>query len=383
MSGYLRLYISFLFAVFVVVLPFSASASWQPEITIGIMQGASSVQFSTTGGTLYVYENPEKHPIFVLPQRKELDVRILQGKILANGQEIKGDRLVIQPEPEKFIKVNGMPYRGYITLLKRSGLTVVNNVLVEDYLYGVVPKEMPSSWSMEALRAQSVAARTFALKNRKRHSTEGFDLCSTSHCQVYEGMSAETKLTTEAVNRTRGEVLFYKGTIIDALFHTDSGGMTESSENVWGSSVPYLRAVNEVQSQTKPWSRTVSMDVAVKSFEKNGKRVGLLREVRLSRLNIGKGSGDRSLSGRVRSADFVGTKGHALLSGNELRSMFSLPSTLFDVRLSKTGIVFSGYGSGHGLGLSQWGAKALADQRKSYKDILFHYYTGVTLEKLY
>ena len=84
-------------------------------------------------------------------------------------------------------------------------------------------------------------------------------------------MSAETKLTTEAVNRTRGEVLFYKGTIIDALFHTDSGGMTESSENVWGSSVPYLRAVNEVQSQTKPWSRTVSMDVAVKSFEKERK----------------------------------------------------------------------------------------------------------------
>ncbi len=213
MSGYLRLYISFLFAVFVVVLPFPALASWQPEITIGIMQGASSVQFSATGGTLYVYENPEKHPIFVLPQRKELDVRILQGKILANGQEIKGDRLLIQPEPEEFIKVNGMPYRGHITLLKRSGLTVVNNVLVEDYLYGVVPKEMPSSWSMEALRAQSVAARTFALKNRKRHSTEGFDLCSTSHCQVYEGMSAETKLTTEAVNRTRGEVLFYKGTI--------------------------------------------------------------------------------------------------------------------------------------------------------------------------
>lgn len=383
MSGYLRLYISFLFAVFVVVLPLPASASWQPEITIGIMQGASSVQFSTTGGTLYVYENPEKHPIFVLPQRKELDLRILQGKILANGQEIKGDRLVIQPEPEKFIKVNGMPYRGYITLLKRSGLTVVNNVLVEDYLYGVVPKEMPSSWSMEALRAQSVAARTFALKNRKRHSTEGFDLCSTSHCQVYEGMSAETKLTTEAVNRTRGEVLFYKGTIIDALFHTDSGGMTESSENVWGSSVPYLRAVNEVQSQTNPWSRKVSMDVVVKSFEKNGKRVGLLREVRLSRLNIGKGSGDRSLSGRVRSADFVGTKGHVLFSGNELRSMFSLPSTLFDVHLGKTGIVFSGYGSGHGLGLSQWGAKALADGRKSYKDILFHYYTGVTLEKLY
>lgn len=382
MKSYLHLCIFFLCAVFI-MLPQQVSASWQPEISVGLSQGISEIQLSATNGKLSVYENPEQKPILVVPQGGTLDVRMMREQLVVNGREIKGERLVIQPEPSGFIQVNHTPYRGYIAILKRMGLTVVNYVLVEDYLYGVVPKEMPPSWNVEALRAQSVAARTFALKNRKRHSAEGFDLCSTSHCQVYEGMPAEMRTTTEAVDSTRGEVLFYKGAIMDALFHTDSGGMTESSEYVWGSPVPYLRAVTEVQMQTQPWNRIISMSEFAQKLEKNGRAIGTLKEVRLSPLTVGKGSSDRSPSGRVRSAEFVGTKGRITLSGNELRSTFSLPSTLFSIRVGKTDINFSGYGSGHGLGLSQWGAKAFADKGKSYKDILFHYYTDVTLEKLY
>lgn len=382
MKTYLRLCMFFLCAVFA-ILPPQVSASWQPEISVGLSQGISEVQLSATNGKLSVYENPEQKPILVVPQGGILDVRMMREQLVVNGREIKGERLVIQPDTSGFIQVNHTPYRGYIAILKRTGLTVVNHVLVEDYLYGVVPKEMPPSWNAEALRAQSVAARTFALKNRKRHSAEGFDLCSTSHCQVYEGMSAETRTTTAVVDSTHGEVLFYKGAIMDALFHTDSGGMTESSEYVWGSSVPYLRSVAEVQMQTQPWNRTVSMSEFVQKLEKNGRAIGTLKEVRLSPLTVGKGSSDRSPSGRVRSAEFVGTKGRITLSGNDLRSTFSLPSTLFSIRVGKTDINFSGYGSGHGLGLSQWGAQALADKGKSYKDILFHYYTDVTLEKLY
>ena len=382
MKSYLRLCMPFLCAVFA-ILPLQVSASWQPEISVGLSQGISEIQLSATNGKLSVYENPEQKPILVVPQGGTLDVRMVREQLVVNGREIKGERLVIQPEPSGFIQVNHTPYRGYIAILKRTGLTVVNYVLVEDYLYGVVPKEMPPSWNAEALRAQSVAARTFALKNRKSHSAEGFDLCSTSHCQVYEGMPAEMRTTTEAVDSTRGEVLFYKGAIMDALFHADSGGMTESSEYVWGSSVPYLRAVTEVQMQTQPWNRTISMSEFAQKLEKNGRAIGTLKEVRLSPLTVGKGSSDRSPSGRVRSAEFVGTKGRITLSGNGLRSIFSLPSTLFSIRVGKTDINFSGYGSGHGLGLSQWGAKAFADKGKSYKDILFHYYTDVTLEKLY
>ena len=382
MNRYLFLCVSVLFAA-ITVLPMTAAASWQPEITIGLSQGVAEVRLSATSGALYVYDDLEKEPMMKIPQGQELSVRMMRDRFLANEKEIKGERLVIQAESTGFVKVNGMPYRGFITLLKKQGMTVVNNVPVEDYLYGVVPKEMPPSWSAEALRAQSIAARTFALKNRKRHSAEGFDLCSTAHCQVYEGMSAEMQSTTAAVNSTRGEVLFYKGAIIDALFHTDSGGMTEFREHVWGSTVPYLRAVKELRTQTQPWSRTVSMASFVQKIEAGDKSLGTLKEIRLSPLTVGKGSTDRTPSGRVRAAEFVGTKGRISLSGNDLRSMFSLPSTLFDIRAGRTEVVFSGYGSGHGLGLSQWGAKALADSGKGYEDILLYYYSGVTLEKLY
>lgn len=382
MKCYLRLCVFFLFAV-LAMLPLQVSASWQPEIMIGLSQGVFEVHLTATKGRLSVYQDLEQQPIFKVSEGGELNVRMLRDQILINGQELKGDRFIVQPEDMGFIKVDGTPYRGYITLLKKTGMTVVNNVFVEDYLYGVVPKEMPPSWSAEALRAQSVSARTFALKNRNRYSTEGFDLCSTAHCQVYEGMSAENHSTTEAVDRTHGEVLFYKGEIIDALFHTDSGGMTESAEYVWGSAVPYLRAVAEPQMQTQPWNRAVSVDSFVQIMEKSGKPLGTLKEIHLSPLTVGKGSSDRSPSGRVRSAEFVGSKGRVVLSGNDLRSMFSLPSTLFNVHCSGEEVLFSGYGSGHGLGLSQWGAKALADKGNTYKDILLHYYSGVTLEKLY
>ena len=382
MKCYLRLCVFFLFAV-LAMLPLQVSASWQPEIMIGLSQGVFEVHLTATKGRLSVYQDLEQQPIFKVSEGGELNVRMLRDQILVNGQELKGDRFIVQPEDMGFIEVNGTPYRGYITLLKKTGMTIVNNVFVEDYLYGVVPKEMPPSWSVEALRAQSVAARTFALKNRNRYSTEGFDLCSTAHCQVYEGRSAETHSTTEAVDRTHGEVLFYKGEIIDALFHTDSGGMTESAEYVWGSAVPYLRAVAEPQMQTQPWNSAVSVDSFVQIMEKSGKPLGTLKEIHLSPLTVGKGSSDRSPSGRVRSAEFVGSKGRVVLSGNDLRSMFSLPSTLFNVHCSGEEVLFSGYGSGHGLGLSQWGAKALADKGNTYKDILLHYYSGVTLEKLY
>ena len=373
----------FFFFVVLAFLPQRGIASWPPEITVGLSQGVFEVRLAATDGALHVYADTDQAPILEVLSWKELDIRMQQAQFLVNGQEIKGERLLIRSDAVGFVKINDAPYRGSVTLLKKNGITVINNVLVEDYLYGVIPKEMPPTWSAEALQAQSVAARTFALKNRKRHSTDGFDLCNTSHCQVYEGMAAETRTTTDAVNHTRGEVLFYNGSVIDALFHTDSGGMTEFSEYVWGSSVPYLCAVSDLQTQTQPWIRAIPMSEFMQKVEQNGTVLGTLKEIHLSSLVVGKGSGDRSPSGRVRSAELIGTKGRIVLSGNNLRTFFSLPSTLFDMRVGRTDVVFSGYGSGHGLGLSQWGAKALAEKGSSYKDILFHYYTGVTLEKLY
>ena len=109
----------------------------------------------------------------------------------------------------------------------------------------------------------------------------------------------------------------------------------------------------------------------MQKIKAGGKTLGTLKELRLSPLTVGKGSEDRTPSGHVRSMEFIGTKGRIILTGNELRSMFSLPSTLFNVSASRSSVVFNGYGSGHGLGLSQWGAKALADQGKTTRIFSF------------
>ena len=366
------------------VVPSIVSASWQPEITVGICQGVAKAEFFGRNAPLYVYtDEQQKSPVLTIPQQEKLRVRFLHNTFELNGKTYEAKQLYIQAGEDESIYINDTPYRGYVTLLQQNGMTVINHVLTEDYLYGVVPKEMPSTWPMGALRAQSIAARTFALKNRNRHNEQGFDLCNTAHCQVYEGSSAETKETTEAVDRTRGEVMFYHGAVIDAVFHTDSGGMTESAEHVWGSYVPYLHAVSELQTKTKPWTQRVSTTLFVKKLEESSKRVGHLKSIHLSPLSIGKGSKDRSPSGRVQFIEVLGDKGICVVSGNDLRRIFALPSTLFEIQREPFDIVFRGYGGGHGLGLSQWGAKAFADRGKTDREILSHYYTDITIEKIY
>lgn len=143
---------------------------------------------------------------------------------------------------------DGYAYRGALEMMKspgRWGLTVVNVLPVEQYLYGVVGKEMSPSWSEEALKAQAVAARTYAIAHKSRFSQRGFDLTDDTSSQVYAGINGESPSIIKAVNATKGEIITYQGRPIDAFFCSTAGGWTENSENVWGSHIPYLRGVSD------------------------------------------------------------------------------------------------------------------------------------------
>ena len=181
----------------------------------------------------------------------------------------------------------------------------------------------------------------------------------------------------------RGEMLLYHGQPIDALFHTDSGGMTENSEDVWGGYVPYLRAARDPQQKTMPWTKSIPLNTLSAKLAAKGKKVGTIRKVTLSPVQFGKETSDRTVSGRVKTMTVIGTQGTARISGNDMRSMFGLKSTLFAAKIQKDALLLEGYGYGHGLGISQWGAKRLAESGKPYADILHHYYTGVELTKQY
>ncbi|MBR2518305.1 MAG: SpoIID/LytB domain-containing protein [Selenomonadaceae bacterium] len=347
---------------------------WQPELLIGITSGVTQVGLKVSAPCIMI-DAVTKKTIKKIPAEKNFAVDFAQMK--TNAIEIRPEKV---PLKDLQTTINGRKYFGGVRVNKVKGsLTVINIAPTEEYLRGVVGEEMSPSYPIEALKAQAVAARSFALKNRKKHNKEGFDLCPTTHCQIYAGVE-DFSIINEAIDATRGEVLTFNEKIADTNFHADSGGMTESVANVWGTNAAYLVPVKEILQLTAPWT----MKFSAKDFSSRfGDNFGDVTAIKLSKLTIGKSSSDRTDSGRVKSAQLVGTKKTLMVSGADLRRKFSLPSTLFDMKLDGGEVIFTGYGRGHGVGMSQQGAKTLAEKSWTYDKILAHYYSGTKLKKLY
>lgn len=357
-------------------------AKQAPDLRVGLVSGRASVTITLAEGKATAQTESSK--TIALAANTAAAIRWQAGAFLVGREKLRGDVLTIRPSGAGELALDGRRYRGALELRhKGGGLTAVNIVPVDDYLRSVVPEEMPVDWPAEAIKAQSVAARSFALASCGRHAGEGYDLCTTTHCQLYTGTAAEKSASNAAIKATRGEVLTYGGKPIEALFHTDSGGMTENSEDVWGSHVPYLRAAKDTPAKTMPWTKTISRADLERKLAAKGHDIGKARSIALSPLAIGRAAKDRTASGRVKTMTVKGTKGTATLSGTTWRSLLGLKSTLFDAKLTKDAVTFTGYGSGHGLGISQWGAERMAAKGKSYADILHHYYTGTKLQQLY
>ncbi len=358
-------------------------AKQAPDLRVGLASGRASLTITPAGGKATVQTGSSK--TITLAANTAAAIRWQDGAFLVGREKLRSEVLVIRPAAKAGeLSLDGRRYRGALELRhKGGGLTAVNIVPVDGYLRSVVPEEMPVDWPAEAIKAQSVAARSFALASRGRHASEGYDLCTTTHCQLYTGTAAEKSASNAAIKATRGEVLTYGGKPIEALFHTDSGGMTENSEDVWGSHVPYLRAAKDTPAKTMPWTKTISRADLERKLAAKGHDIGKVRSLALSPLAIGRAAKDRTASGRVKTMTVKGTKGTATLSGTTWRSLLGLKSTLFDAKLTKDAVTFTGYGSGHGLGISQWGAERMAAKGASYAEILHHYYTGTTLQQLY
>lgn len=335
--------------------------------------------------------------------------------ITINGKRV-GESVYLKPmDKAEHLSILGKSYRGYlkVAVSTKGALMLINELPLEEYLYGVVPKEAIPSWPKAALEAQAVAARSYALHNIKASRNPYYDLLPNTNSQEYGGLGAEYGTTNEAVNATRGMVMLYNGQPIEALYHADGGGYTADSENVWGSKVGYLRGVKDYVSEVKSgWTVTLSRSALEKKLKAVGKDVGTLREIILSPLSKRPMHvSDRDVSGRIKTVTLVGDRKSLTLSGTTLQSLLGLRSTLFDfyvnaerreaidkIKKVKASHNFSskkdeliyiqGYGWGHGLGLSQWGAAEMAQGSKGnekdyYKKILGHYYTGISFKEMY
>ena len=278
----------------------------------------------------------------------------------------------IEPTGKGFVYIGDRWYRGRTLVVPtEKGITAVNWVDDQEYLYSVLGGEMDASWPQEALKAQAIAARTYALYEReKQRNNPIYDLGNTpDRWQIYKGVISEAPATYAAVDSTLGQVLTYKNRIILSVFHACSGGHTENVEDVWGSNEPYLRAVQDYDQNIREcnWVKTFSPTEISAKFPEVGNVLDMIPETY---------SPFRS----VKVLKIVGNRGTKVLQGEEVRTALKLKSTRFSVTKGADGsFVLQGLGFGHGLGMSQWGAYNLARQGVNHLQILGHYYQGVAL----
>ena len=293
------------------------------------------------------------------------------------GQTYSGT-IRLQPRAA-YLQVNGRPYRGLIEIRRtaQGRLTVINDLDMEEYLYGVVRSEMDPRWPPEALRAQAIAARSLALYSIGRFAADGYDVRPTTDSQVYGGVAAEDPRTTSAVEATRALIMLYEGRPVFAAYHTDSGGTTENSEFVWGSVTPYLRGVADPYSRDAPnheWTFRLDLAAIEARVTRAGRPIGGLQRLEVT---------STSPSGRVMTLRLSGSGGIVEIRGTDFRTAIGvgvLRSTLFAMRpLGGDTVEFSGRGFGHGVGMSQWGARGQAAAGRDATEILRYYYSGVTI----
>ena len=426
----------------------AAPDSNEPTVRIGLMTKQFGLLVESNGH--YEIVNVDTNKVHgEYPASVKTRIGLREGKFVINNTVVEGDRFRIAPRKSKsmeredrLIEINNRRYRGVVEVFRTqgsTGVTAVNILPVDDYVYGLMARDISPEWPEHALKAQAVATRTFALYNVGKHKNDGFDLCASSDCLVYEGQTGEDIRIAKAVKDTRGIVLTHQGYLAAAYYHLSGGGYTENSENVWSKAYPYLRGVPDPD-QTSPyyqWQKRISPTELEALLKAQGYTIGTLTAIEISkRTTAPMNVPDRGVSGRIRTITFIGKDGVVALTGEKFQQLLSVPSTLFDLKVAvpiasidsnitdsygdrdtkqiqinlppsasgglltdKEGIhritgqknetiFIDGFGWGHGVGLSQWGAKTMAEKAINpgadyYISILKHYYQDIKIDKWY
>lgn len=316
-----------------------------------------------------------------------------------------GDIITLKPKlPGNSFSFRGNQYFGNISLRKEKDteLSFINVLDLETYLNGVVPSEMPSSKPgyLEALKAQAICARTYALKKMVSRKNEPFDLFADVWDQVYRGLSAETALASQAVHATAGDVLMFNDSLATVFYHSTCGGLTESVQSVWpGYNYPYLQSSKDIigsefactVSPLYRWQRSFSLSDLDSVFNLKYHKSFLKQTVKdTTSLTLKTQVLSRTPQGRVQQMRISYGDTVVTLQGYDIRRFFStqkegdLRSRFFSIFSTDSAITIRGGGYGHGVGMCQWGALNMSEKGFKYYDILVNkYFKGTYLKKVY
>lgn len=364
-------------------------------LKIGIVVAQKQGKLTIPNGVLYVESktgkqeigNFENTTVTIKNENNKLSLYDESGKVLGIYEgtlKLDGN---LSP-----VAINGKKYRGAVEIFTNPAdettLNIVNDVMVEDYLKGVVPAESSASWPEESLKAQTLAARTYAIANWKRRDSLGFDLMATTSDQVYNGVSVEQASTNKAIKETEGQVIQFNSKPINALFFSCSGGYTDSAKEVWKEeNMPYIQpAVDYDQKAPKfKWTQLFTNNDVQKALSKMKVDSGKIQSIEIV---------EKTEHNRATKLKIIGGNGEFFVDANKFRLAVGLNSTFFTIKEERSmskklfrvsnpaAFSFSGGGWGHGLGMSQWGAKQMATDGKTYDEIIKHYYSGVIIDKL-
>ena len=388
-----------------VVEPTPVRESAGPDFRVGVLV---NVRQATIGGDALRIEDSAAGDLRTTAAGStwRATIRGLAVDLSGSGSRVERRVLVIRTaDSAGAMQLNGRSYRGTLELRRGdSGLVVINVVPLEAYLAGVVGAEMGvrAPAEIDALKAQAIVSRTYAIRNQGRWKDRGFDLAATVNDQVYAGASNENALATAAVAATRGQVLTWDNQPIDAFFFSTCGGRTEDGTAAFaGASRPYLRSIDDRDPSGTPWcaasprfhwtagwtssqlAATLRRTLPAEHLPRS--RASDLRDVRLI---------DRTATGRIASLELVGRNGRTVVAGQAIRRVLSPPeggllrSTDFTVRITRTGgklerLDVDGRGNGHGVGMCQWGAIGRARAGQDVGTILTSYFPGTDIHRVY
>lgn len=279
------------------------------------------------------------------------------------------------------IKIKYGIYNNKKIKVKRLSKNKIDDIMLEDYVFGVVAGEMPASFNIEALKAQAVASRTYALNKIEHNKNVDYDVVDSTSNQVYlddediknkwqNNYDKNVKKVKEAVDLTKGEVILYDNKIINAMFFSTSNGFTENSEDVFSVNEPYLKSVisnwDEVESPSYISTKTVPISEFVFNLNLDSKQINIS--------NV-----EKTNTGRVKNI----TINNKVFKADKIRQAFSLKSTCFDINIKNDYVIFNVKGFGHGVGMSQYGANGMAKENKTYDQILKHYYKNCEIKKIF
>jgi len=297
--------------------------------------------------------------------------------------EYPGRGVRIEPVEERDLFLRKARYRGMLDILKdpSGGVYAINRIDVESYLYGVLHHEVSPWWPMEALKAQAIAARSYALYQASVSTKAEYDVKSTTSSQVYGGSSNERFRSKSAVDKTAGQVLAYEGKIFPAYFHSVCAGQTAASNELWKIAMPPLSGRVLCGfcriSPHSQWNVRVPVSEIEEILARNGRPLGRILETRIV---------TRTPSNRAGSLRIVGTQGETTVAAKDFRVWIGgdrLRSTTFSIVTHEDAVEFRGRGWGHGVGLCQWGTLGQSLLGRKHDEILQFYYRESEIKNVY